>query len=244
MKKIYQRGNDIVCPFSKQLLSTIADKSFVCIGAQNSTRTGNVGFLSLDFMNQENAEVLAENMDSWVKDADYENSFLENNFKFISFVVLFKNEEFANENDAEYSLWRFLKNVHLADVKRNFWDGKFAKNVYSKDFAFSVGGYGHFVPMLHPKASSLVRYSLIPTLVFNPHCMFSQMKKLSFFEKMKGEIREREQKQQLWINPKLSNSGENLEAPQYALTKNQVFNIGSCPFTGFVPDEFPTYKLL
>lgn len=242
MKK-YQHQDEVRCPFSQQLLNATSDRSFVCLGAQRAVRTKNVGILSLDTMSAESAEALVINMNEWIQEVNYAQSFSERNFKFASFVAVFSKESFGTEDEAEAKLWSFLSQVHIFDAVHNTWDENFSKNVYDTSFAFSIAGHGHFVPLLHPKASSLVRRTQVPTLVFNPHCMFQQMKKLEFFDSMRNTIRAREYQAQSWINPKLSNAGECFEAPQYALTSKPVFNIGPCPFTRNMPLEFPKYRM-
>src|SRR6476620_7390004 len=68
-------------------------------------------------------------------------------------------------------------------------------------FAFSLAGTAYFVVGLHPAASRIARRTPLPTLVFNLHEQFEELRQSERFERMRDTIRRRDQALQGSVNP-------------------------------------------
>ena len=82
--------------------------------------------------------------------------------------------------------------------------------------AFSVGGTAYFIVGLHPGASRVARRAPLPTLVFNPHDQFEQLRVEGRFEGMRTSIRRRDTDLQGSLNPMVADHGDSTEALQYS----------------------------
>jgi FPC/CPF motif-containing protein YcgG len=69
---------------------------------------------------------------------------------------------------------------------------------------------------MHPESSRIARKFRWPTLVFNPHEQFEQLRVDGKWKRLQHTIRERDLQLQGSINPMLSDFGEATEARQYA----------------------------
>jgi FPC/CPF motif-containing protein YcgG len=125
----------------------------------------------------------------------------------------------------------------LADLPEA-WAPNVSSDISSSDFGFSVGGDAFFVPFLYEYSGSPARYSKIPMLVFNAHDMFTKLRAVGSFDKLKAIIHAR----QSWVHPNLGDHGDAIEFVQYALVdpdqesqKQELFwrehLLGTKPFT-------------
>ncbi len=231
--------------FPDDLVSIITHRSFPCIGAQKALKDGTIGHYvcRTKLTNSDSAKLVGDALYAWMDNMGYKLQAKWPAMQLATFVAIFENDNYANEDALEKDVWHFLSGLHKYDRSEYEWDTLFQPFVYGKDFAMSVGGFGHFVPVLSPIASSPVRRSSRLTLVFNPHFVFQKLRDQGLFENWKALIRARETTAQGWISPKLGDSGISYEAPQYALTINPIFDIGACPFTGKPrPSDFPVYR--
>ncbi|MEO7234920.1 MAG: guanitoxin biosynthesis heme-dependent pre-guanitoxin N-hydroxylase GntA, partial [Lapillicoccus sp.] len=118
------------------------------------------------------------------------------------------------ERDFEALLWSALQ--HLHDNDETAWAGGVASDPDSPHFAFSVAGTAFFVVGLHPNASRVARRAPLPTLVFNLHEQFEQLRASGRFERMRDTIRDRDERLQGSVNPMVSDHGTGSEARQYS----------------------------
>ena len=81
---------------------------------------------------------------------------------------------------------------------------------------FSFAGTAFFVVGLHAASSRTTRRFAWPTLVFNPHQQFDQLREVGLYSRFQRVIRDAELDLQGEINPMLSDFGERSEAPQYS----------------------------
>jgi FPC/CPF motif-containing protein YcgG len=86
----------------------------------------------------------------------------------------------------------------------------------SSDFSFSLGEEAFFIVGLHPGSSRPARRFRHPTLIFNPHAQFDELRSLNRYEKMKNIVRKRDILFSGSINPMLSDYGNASEALQYS----------------------------
>ncbi len=99
-------------------------------------------------------------------------------------------------------LWRQLQFLH--DIDPEPWNPQVSSDPADRDFAFSVGGTAYFVVGLHAQASRLARRAPFPTLVFNLHDQFSELRQAGGYERMRDTIRARDERLQGCVNPDAS----------------------------------------
>lgn len=232
------REEKFLSPHLAELLETVYGTVFPCSGAKAAFKTHSVGLIVSNLGMLESAHLVYPLLEQWIVRDSGATSFYSRKISnvselaFRSTVIKF-NQEFESEDHAESVLWKFLQTLHQIDKEKYSWDPKVDKFVYSAEFGYSICGIAHFCPLLYSKASSLVRRTSETYLVFNPHWMFRDLRKVNLFDHFRDGIRKSEERVQYgWINPKLNDHGDAPEGAQYALTNNQIFDIGACPFTG------------
>lgn len=221
-----------------ELLEVVYGTIFPCSGAKAAFKSHSVGLIVSEFGMLDSVKLVYPLIEQWVvKDSgsvDFYNRTIQSvsDLAFRSTIIKFE-QKFESEDEAEKNLWEFLYELHLIDRNKYQWDPKVDQYVYSPAFGFSICGIAHFCPLLHAKASSLVRRTNATYLVLNPHWMFRDLRKVGLFDHFRDGIRKAEHTVQYnWINPKLNDHGEAPEGAQYALTINPNFDIGNCSFTG------------
>jgi FPC/CPF motif-containing protein YcgG len=118
--------------------------------------------------------------------------------------------------------------MHDLDGTCFSWDARVSADPAHPEFSFSIGGRGFFVVGLNPRASRLARALSQPTLVFNLHEQFDELRARGEFETMKRIIRARDMAYQGSINPVLKDFGQSSEARQYS--GRAVPDDWICPF--------------
>ena len=83
-------------------------------------------------------------------------------------------------------------------------------------FSFSFAGRAFFVVGLSPGGERWARTFPWPTLAFNAHSQFEQLRETGQFERIQAVIRDRDRELEGDLNPNLSNFGEHTEARQYS----------------------------
>jgi FPC/CPF motif-containing protein YcgG len=147
---------------------------------------------------------------------------------FITFVAMFRGPAIQSERHFEDLLWNQLQGMHDLDSNFFLWDKDVDSDPASHRFSYSIGGRAMFVIGMHPKASRLARTFPYPTLVFNLHEQFENLRERGKLEGMKQTIQARETALQGSINPMLADFGENSEARQYS--GRAVSDSWVCPF--------------
>jgi FPC/CPF motif-containing protein YcgG len=133
---------------------------------------------------------------------------------FASLVAVFRGAEITDEAEFERLLWRQLELLHEADSQP--WDPQVSDDPDNPHFAFSVGGTAFFVVGLHPHSSRIARRTPLPTLVFNLHEQFEELRASDRFERMRDTIRRRDTELQGSPNPMVADHGRSSEARQYS----------------------------
>jgi hypothetical protein len=133
---------------------------------------------------------------------------------FASLVAVFRDGAPLTEQEFEDLLWRQLHHIHEADDRP--WDPSVSPDPTNPHFAFSAGGTAFFVVGLHPGASRIARRTPLPTLVFNLHHQFEQLRASEQYERMRDTIRRRDEALQGSVNPMVADHGAVSEARQYA----------------------------
>jgi hypothetical protein len=133
---------------------------------------------------------------------------------FASFIAAFRGPEIADEKQFEQLLWAQLRDVHGEDEEP--WSPDVSADPNDQHFAFSAGGTPYFIVGLHPKASRDARRAAVPTLVFNLHSQFEELRASGRYHRMRDLIRDRDEQLQGSVNPMVADHGTASEARQYA----------------------------
>jgi FPC/CPF motif-containing protein YcgG len=147
---------------------------------------------------------------------------------FSTFIAAFREGVPGGERGFETALWSQLQRLHVLDRAFHLWDPQVSDDPAAPDFSFSLAGNAFFVVGLNPKASRDARRFAWPTLVFNAHAQFEQLKQDGRFASLQRKIRERDIALQGSMNANLADFGHHSEARQYA--GREVEPGWECPF--------------
>ena len=146
-----------------------------------------------------------------------------------SLAVVFSGPADLDEAAFEALMWERIQS--FAD--KDHWLGQRYDHRVSADpadshFSLSFGGEAFFVVGLHPHASRPARRFPRPTLVFNLHAQFEQLREQGKYEGMRAKILSRDVALAGSLNPMLARHGEISEARQYS--GRAVMSDWACPF--------------
>ncbi|MGJ8550156.1 guanitoxin biosynthesis heme-dependent pre-guanitoxin N-hydroxylase GntA [Winogradskyella wichelsiae] len=165
-------------------------------------------------------KLLLNDLESFIDQYDFESPLFE------SFLAVFPFEHYDSELDFEKALWHTLQQLHALDDCE--WDTSVSDNPQDPNFSFSLKGSAFYIVGLHPQSSRKARQSPYPTIVFNLHSQFEQLRAMGTYKKVKKRIRKRDKKLQGHINPVLKDFGKESETKQYS--GRAVDSTWKCPF--------------
>ena len=168
----------------------------------------------------EDLKHLIKDLESFIDQYDFESHNVE------SFLAVFPFEHYESEVDFEKSLWQTLQQLHELDDHN--WDPSVSDDPEDSNFSFSIKGRAFYIVGLHPNSSRIARQSPYPTIVFNLHAQFEQLRDIGSYQKVKKRIRKRDKKLQGHINPVLKDFGTDSETKQYS--GRAVDSSWKCPF--------------
>lgn len=207
-----------------ELRARIADPTFPCVGAKSALARGTLKTLVCHSLASGWDDVLIhrELMD-WAEGYRSDPTGLR------SLAVVFSGPDELDEAAFEALMWERIQS--FAD--KDEWLGQRYDHRVSADpsdshFSLSFGGEAFFVVGLHPQASRPARRFPRPTLVFNLHAQFVQLRAEGKYERMREAILDRDLDLAGSINPMLARHGEVSEARQYS--GRAVSDDWSCPF--------------
>lgn len=166
------------------------------------------------------ASLLLKALGEYIENYDFKGKSFE------SFIVVFPDTTIETELEFENLLWRQLQFIHEMDSVP--WDSKVSDDPNHPDFSFSILGHAFYVVGLHPKSSRMARKAPYPTLVFNLHSQFDQLREMGVYHKIRDKIRQRDKALQGSINPVLEDFGHSSEARQYS--GRNIGEAWKCPF--------------
>jgi FPC/CPF motif-containing protein YcgG len=108
------------------------------------------------------------------------------------------------------------------------WSAAASADPADPRFAFSFAQTAFFIVGLHAASSRATRRFAWPTLVFNPHEQFEELRRSGRYWRFQRVIRDGETALQGSINPMLAEFGERSEAAQYS--GRRVEAGWKCPF--------------
>lgn len=150
----------------------------------------------------------------------------ENHFH--SACVIFPESEGLDEALFERFLWMRLQALSDLDAAQYPYDKRVSPDPHSDQFSFSLKEEAFFVIGLNPASSREARRFKYPTLVFNPHAQFEELRTLKRYDKMKNIVRKRDIALSGSINPMLQDFGAASEVYQYS--GMQYDSTWQCPF--------------
>ena len=206
-----------------QFRALVLSAGFSCLGAQAAIRAGHYrmgiyGDLGLPDVTQ----ALAAHLSAFVEAYDPSAHSLT------TFVASFSGPAATDELEFERLLWAQLQALHDRYGRDHRWDPSVSSDPEDASFSFSFAGRAFFVVGLHAASSRWARRFAWPTLVFNPHQQFKQLRQRGTFARLQAHIRGRELALQATLNANLSEFGERSEARQYA--GRPVEDAWQCPF--------------
>lgn len=219
-----------VAPYGEvtQTLATmVGHPEYPCLGARSVFRSDRAQIEVLEEMGgPEDLAELSDRLHEFGRDTDPDGGFA-------SLIAVFRSPEPTSEEQFESLLWGVLRDLDDGDDQP--WAGGVSSDPVQPHFAFSHGGTAFFVVGLHPAASRIARRAPLPTLVFNLHQQFENLRTGGGFDRMRDAIRTRDARLQGWVNPMAEDHGNNSEARQYS--GRQVPQDWVPPFTPREADE-------
>lgn len=203
--------------------ASVLSKRFSCVGAKAALnkgdyRTGMYGEMSTPGTNAG----LARDLFTFVQEQPLLDSC------FTTFIASFTGPHPTDEKDFEQLLWQQLQCLHELDAPLHSWDPTASANPDHPTFAFSFAERAFFIVGLSPASSRWSRRFAWPTLVFNAHQQFEQLRRRGKYASIRATIRAREDALQGKSSDFLSDFGEQSEARQYA--GRPVEEDWQCPF--------------
>jgi uncharacterized protein len=212
------------------LRALVLNDQFVCVGGKSAFRHGAYGFgMYAELGSRASAAGLARDLCSFIDDLPSFGDSLS------SYVASFTGPHPADEAAFEDGLWATLQALNDLDAPHHRWDPGVSSDPADPQFSFSFGGTAFFVVGLHAASSRMARRFAWPTLVFNPHRQFEQLREGGDFSRFQQVIRRGETRLQGDINPMLADFGNRSEAMQYS--GRRVSGAWQCPFHARPDDD-------
>ena len=206
------------------LRARIAEPDFPCVGAKSALARGTLKTLVCHSLASGWDDVrIHRALMAWAEDYTVDPEGLR------SLAVVFDGPGNLDEPTFERLMWERIQS--FAD--KDEWLGQPYDHRVSADpddphFSLSFGGQAFFVVGLHPHASRPARRFPRPTLVFNLHAQFIQLRAEGKYERMRAKILDRDLDLAGSLNPMLARHGEVSEARQYS--GRAVEDGWRCPF--------------
>ncbi|HET8859525.1 guanitoxin biosynthesis heme-dependent pre-guanitoxin N-hydroxylase GntA [Marivirga sp.] len=199
----------------------ILEHDHPCVMAQSSFKLKQVEIFTYEKMgSNESSKALLDDLKHYIDTYDFNAS------QYQSLLAVFPSDCISSEQIFEEKLWTQLHKLHLLDDRE--WDNEVSNDPENAKFSFSVAGKAFYIVGMHPKSSRFARRSPYPTIVFNFHSQFEQLKDRGVYHEVRDKIRSRDKELQGTINPVVSDFGEISEARQYS--GRNVEQEWKCPF--------------
>jgi FPC/CPF motif-containing protein YcgG len=209
--------------YAEEYLSFINKKDFPCVAAKTALTFQQLHYLVVDHLAcpKDDAAIL-EFLYSFV------DTYRQSDKLYHSAAIIFKGPAEPNETLFEELFWQRMQALSNLDAQRYGYDRRVVADPASSDFSFSLKEEAFFVIGLHPGSSRLARQFAHPTLVFNPHAQFEQIRANDRYNSIRNTIRTRDVAYSGSVNPMLQDYGNASEAYQYS---GKAYNeFWKCPF--------------
>lgn len=208
----------------EELRAFIAAPDFPCVGAKAALRRHQLKILVVDDIRKGSGDrLITSTLQRFAEEYD------ETDQIFVSQAIVFREETLLSEEAFETYLWQRLSSLHRIDAEQYRWDARVDSDPNSPHFSMSVGGCGFFVVGLHPGASRESRRFKYPTMIFNLHAQFEQLRAEGRYEKIRDTTIQRDIDLSGSANPMLAMHGKGSAAAQYS--GRHVDPTWKCPFS-------------
>lgn len=205
----------------EEFRTVVLNPSFACVLGASAVRRGDYRFHSYPRLGSpESADALAGNLAAFIQDFPLTPG------RYASYVASFREPGGVTAAEFEKLLWQTLQHLHQRDEQA--WDPSVSSDPDDAGFSFSFHGRAFFVVGLHAGSPRWTRRLAFPTLVFNAHEQFEDLRRSGKFPNVQQTIRNRDTKLQGSPNPALADYGRESEARQYA--GRVVSPDWECPF--------------
>ncbi|HEX8426855.1 guanitoxin biosynthesis heme-dependent pre-guanitoxin N-hydroxylase GntA [Hymenobacter sp.] len=197
--------------YVEEYLSFIGKKEFPCVAAKTALTHQQLQCLVVDHLAcpKDDAAIL-----QFIY--DFVDTYRQSDKLYHSASVIFKGPEVPDEAMFEELFWQRLQALSNLDARRYGYDRRVVADPSSPNFSFSLKEEAFFVIGLHPGSSRPARRFTYPTLVFNAHAQFEQIRLNGRFDSIRNTIRTRDVAYSGSINPMLHDFGDSSEAYQYS----------------------------
>ncbi|HEV8080680.1 MAG TPA: guanitoxin biosynthesis heme-dependent pre-guanitoxin N-hydroxylase GntA [Chitinophagaceae bacterium] len=194
-----------------EYLSFLDTKEFPCIAAKAALAKQNVKCMVAGNMAcpKDDADILQfiyDFVDEYRRSKDF----------YHTAAIIFTGPQIYNEEMFDTFLWQRLQALEILDAKTYTYDSRVEADPSSAKFSFSIKEEAFYIIGLHTASSRQARQFKYPTLVFNPHAQFEQLKETAKYDMMKNAVRKRDIVFSGSVNPMLQDFGESSEAFQYS----------------------------
>ena len=142
---------------------------FPCVGAKSAINRGMYKFgLYLEMGSAESTTALCRDLRTFITE------YIPKDGYFTTFIASFVGPISLDEEQFESLLWQQLQRMH--DNDEVDWDETVSSAPNDPSFAFSFAGCAFFVIGLHASSSRWARRFAWPTLIFNAHHQFEQLR--------------------------------------------------------------------
>lgn len=208
----------------------VQSRHFACVGAKAAIHRGSYRVGLYGELGSAEATVrLANDLHAFVEEYRGQQPM------FVSFAASFTEPVAPTEKAFEALLWKQLQALHDLDWPLHGWDSSVSDDPTDPSFSFSFSEQAFFVVGLHPASSRWMRRFAWPTLIFNRHDQFEQLRKDGRYASMQRVIRKRDRALQGRDNPMLREFGAASEAQQYS--GRLVDGQWSCPFHAHTKED-------
>lgn len=201
----------------------IAAKNFPCVAAKTALTWDQINCLVVD-------HIACPKDDAAILDFLYGfvDTYRQSEKLYHSAAVIFRGPTVPNEAMFEEFFWQRMQSLANLDAQRYGYDPRVVADPTSPEFSFSLKEEAFFVVGLHPGSGRAARQFQYPTLVFNPHAQFEQIRTNGRYDNLRDTIRTRDVAYSGSVNPMLQNFGTASEVYQY--TGKVYDNAWQCPF--------------
>jgi FPC/CPF motif-containing protein YcgG len=201
----------------------VADPSFPCVMAK---AVMSKGYVSNHIFSENHPEQVAPAVLSAMN--NFVDHYRDDRKTLSTFVVSFDAPEFLDFGHFENFFWKLLGTMDALDKEKFEHDSRVASDPTAADFSFSIKGEAFFMLVLHPQSPRLARRFSTPTIVFNAHQQFEDLRAKGLFHKVRDLIRKRDISLQGFMNPMVKDFGTVSEVFQY--TGREYASESKCPF--------------
>lgn len=194
-----------------QYLDHLGNKSFPCVAAHEAATKNYVRSFVADHLGcPKDDHAILHFLYDFVD--EYRNA----KSGYYSSAIIFQEPKDITEEVFETLLWQRLQSISDLDAVQYDYDVRVSPDTSSPHFSFSLKEEAFYVIGLHEGSKRQARKFKYPTLVFNPHAQFEQLRQENLYSKMQQIVRKRDILYSGSVNPMLADFGSSPEVFQYS----------------------------